>query len=240
MYAKWSVLIAAHRGDTTDAPENSLPSIVSAIDKGMQVVELDVQLTKDGIAVLNHDSDLRRVAGVRTRVDELTYAQLRQLSIGQDENGNPVRIPTLYEALAASEDRIKLLLDLKPYGSTSEALADEVVRIVKDAGIEQEVRIQSFNGHSLERIRGCAPDIKIGRILYFALGDLSGLDVDFYTIEQVMLTDRLVQQAHAAGREVWVWTVNTRRAMKEVLKFQIDGMITDHPEMAQSLIEVDL
>lgn len=240
VYARWSVLIAAHRGDTMAAPENSLPSIVSAIDKGMQVVELDVQLTKDGVAVLNHDSDLGRVAGVRTRVAELTYAQLRQLSIGQDENGSPVRIPSLYEALAAAEDRIKLLLDLKPYGSTGEALADEVVRIVKEAGIEQEVRIQSFDGRSLERIRELAPDIKIGRILYFALGNLSGLDVDFYTIEQVMLTDRLVRQAHADGREVWVWTVNTRRAMKEVLKFQIDGMITDHPETAQSIIEVDL
>ena len=241
VYAKWSVLVAAHRGDTSNAPENSLLSVVSAIDKGAQVAELDVQLTKDGVAVLNHDSDLRRAAGVQTRVAELTYAELSQLSIGRDEEGNPVRIPTLYEvlSLAEGEGRIELLLDLKPYGA-SEALAEEVVRLVKETAMEQKVRIQSFDGLALGRIRELAPEIRIGRILYFALGDLSKLDVDFYTIEQVMLTDRLVNRAHADGREVWVWTVNARRNMKEVLKFQIDGMITDYPEMAQSMFEVDL
>jgi len=240
VYAKWSVLIAAHRSDTSVAPENSLPSVVSAIDKGMQVAELDVQLTKDGVAVLNHDSDLRRMAGARLTVHELTFAELRKLSIGEDEEGHLIRIPSLGEVLAETQGRIKLLLDLKPYGGVSEELADEVVRLVKEAGIEQEVRIQSFDSASLARIREIAPEIKIGRILYFALGDLSELDVDFYTIEQVMLTDPFVNRAHADGREVWVWTVNDRRNMKEVLKFQIDGMITDYPERAMSMIDVDL
>ncbi|RUS47389.1 glycerophosphodiester phosphodiesterase [Cohnella sp. AR92] len=239
VYAKWSVLIAAHRSDTSVAPENSLPSIVSAIDKGMQVVELDIQLTKDGVAVLNHDANLRRMTGSKSRVSDLTFAQLRQLSIGDDENGNKVRIPSLEEVLALSQGHVKLLLDLKPYGA-SEALADEVVRLVKEAGIEQDVRIQSFDGDSLKRIREIDPEIKIGRILYFALGSLSSMDVDFYTIEKVMLTDAFVNRAHADGREVWVWTVNERQDMKEVLKFQIDGMITDYPEKAQSLIGVNL
>lgn len=102
------------------------------------------------------------------------------------------------------------------------------------------MRVQSFDAEALNRIRELAPEIRIGRILYFALGDLSKLDVDFYTIEQVMLTDFFVSQAHADGREVWVWTVNARRDMKEVLKYPIDGMITDAPETAQSLVEVDL
>ncbi|MBB6676781.1 glycerophosphodiester phosphodiesterase [Cohnella lubricantis] len=237
VYAEWSVLIAAHRADTANAPENSLPSIISAINKGMQVAEIDVQLTKDGVAVLNHDPDLRRVTGSRATVSELTFAEVRRLSIGEDENGSPIRIPSLAEALSQAQGQIKLLLDLKPYGS-GEALADEVVRQLRVAGLEEEVRIQSFDPASLQRIRELAPEIKIGRILYFALGDLSELDVDFYTIEQIMLTDQLVNQAHADGREVWVWTVNTRRDMKEVLKFQIDGMITDYPETAQSMVEV--
>ncbi|MGG6312792.1 glycerophosphoryl diester phosphodiesterase membrane domain-containing protein [Paenibacillus macerans] len=239
VYAKWNVQIAAHRGDTANAPENSLLSIVSAIDKGIQVAEVDVQLTKDGVAVLNHDPDLRRLTGSRARVADLTFAELQQLSIGMDENGYPLHIPTLYNVLSESQGRIKLLLDLKPNGS-GEALADEVVRLVKEAGIEEEVRIQSFDGDALRRIRELAPDIKIGRILYFALGDLSKLDVDFFTIGQVMLTDQFVNRAHADGREVWVWTVNARRDMKEVLKFRIDGMITDYPETAQSMVEVDL
>jgi len=239
VYAKWSVTIAAHRGDTASAPENSLQSVLSAIDKGLQAVELDVQLTKDGVVVLNHDATLSRMAGVKSRVSELTYAQISRLDIGEDANGEAVRIPSLEEVLTAAQGRIKLLIDLKPYGS-GEALAEEVVTLVQAHGMEQDAYIQSFDGNALRHIRAIAPDIKIGRILYFALGDLSSLDVDFYTIDQVMLTDQLVKQAHAAGRGVWVWTVNDRRDLKEVLKFQIDGIITDHPVVAQSMIEVDL
>ncbi len=240
VYAKWNVQIAVHRGDTSNAPENSLPALISAIDKGFQVVELDVQLTKDGVAVLNHDSDLRRMTGLKKRVADMNFNEVQQLYIGMDANGYPIHIPSLSSVLAEAQGRIKLLLDLKPNGAPSEALAEEVVRLIKEAGVEEEVRVQSFDGEVLGRIRELAPEIKIGRILFFALGDLSVLDVDFYTIEQVMLTDFLVNQAHADGREVWVWTVNTRRDMKEVLKYPIDGIITDYPETAQSMVEVDL
>ncbi|WP_372630591.1 glycerophosphoryl diester phosphodiesterase membrane domain-containing protein [Cohnella sp.] len=239
VYAKWSVQIAAHRGDASSAPENSLPAVTAAIDKGIQLAEIDIQLTRDGVAVLNHDYDLRRVAGEKLRVADLTYAELLRLSIGEDDNGAPVRIPTLADVLTEAQGRIKLLLDLKPYGE-SEALAREVVRLVKEAGSEQEVRIQSFDGITLGKVRELAPEIKIGRILFFALGDLSAQDVDFFTVEQVMLTPSLVKRAHADGREVWVWTVNSRRDMKEVLKFEIDGMITDYPEVALSTVEVNL
>ncbi|MFF2885821.1 glycerophosphoryl diester phosphodiesterase membrane domain-containing protein [Paenibacillus sp. NPDC057967] len=238
VYAKWNVLISAHRGDAENAPENSIPSITAAIDKGIQSVEIDVQMTKDGIAVLHHDYSLRRMAGVPERVSELTYEELSRLAIGQDENLESIHIPTLAYALAEAQGRIKLLLDLKPYGPGDD-LVREVVSLVQAYGMEQEVYIQSFDSYSLKQIRELAPDIKIGQILYFALGNLSALDVDFYTIEQVMLTDQLVKQAHASGREVWVWTVNTRRNMKEVLKFQIDGIITDYPVLAQSMVELN-
>ncbi|MEK3885481.1 glycerophosphodiester phosphodiesterase [Paenibacillus sp. PL2-23] len=239
IYAKWSVLISAHRGDITTAPENSLPSVRDAIDRGIQSVELDVQLTKDGIAVLNHDYDLKRMTGYAVRVPELTYEELSQYSIGRDEEGNPIPIPMLSEVLAEAQGRIKLLLDLKPYGP-GEELVQEVVWIVQQFEMEEDVYIQSFDKETLRHIRAIAPDIKIGQILYFALGDLTALDVDFYTIEKVMLTEQLVEKAHANGREIWVWTVNSRSNMLEVLKFQVDGIITDDPALAQSLVEVDL
>lgn len=240
VYAKWNVQIAAHRGDTSTAPENSLPALISAIDKGLQVVELDVQLTKDGVAVLNHDSDLRRMTGLKKRIADMSYNEVQLLRIGIDANGDPIPLPPLSSVLAEAKGRIRLLLDLKPNGAPGEALAEEVVRLIKEAEIEEEVRVQSFDGEVLGRIRELAPEIKIGRILFFALGDLSKLDVDFYTIEQTMLTENLVDRAHADGREVWVWTVNSRRDMKEVLKYSIDGIITDYPETAQSMVEVDL
>lgn len=239
VYAKWSVVISAHRSNSGDEPENSLPAVKAAIEQGVPSVELDVQLTKDGVAVLNHDYTLKRMAGANAKVSDLTLEELRRLSIGRDAEGEPVPVPMLEEVLAEAKGRIKLLLDMKPYGA-GEPLAREVVRLVQQYEMEQEVYIQSFDGGTLRQIRSLAPEIKIGQILYFALGDLTKLDVDFYTIEQVMLTDQLVKKAHGAGREVWVWTVNSRRNMTEVLKFEIDGIITDYPQLAQSLVELNL
>ncbi|GMK37726.1 glycerophosphoryl diester phosphodiesterase [Paenibacillus sp. CCS19] len=240
VYAKWSVLISAHRGgDIANGPENSMPVILSSIDKGIQSIEIDVQLTKDGVAVLNHDATLQRMAGVKSRVADLTYAQISKLTIGQDADGLPIPIATLDEVLDVAQGQIKLLIDLKPTGP-SKPLVQEVVRLVHDYEMEEDVYIQSFDSSTLRQIRQLAPEIHIGQIMYFAVGNLSSLDVDFYTVEQVMVTKQLVDQAHAAGREVWVWTVNGRHNLKEMLKFEIDGIITDTPETAQSMVGIDL
>lgn len=239
VYAKWSVVVSAHRGDTENAPENSLAAVRGAIEKGLHAVELDVQLTKDGVAVLNHDATLYRMAGTTDRVSDLTFAEIGRLSIGQDAEGEPLPIPTLGEVLDEAKGRIRLLLDLKPYGS-GKALAQEVVRLVQAYDMEKDVYIQSFDGDSLRQVRALAPDIRIGQIMYFALGNLSTLDVDFYTVEQVMATESFVGRAHKAGREVWVWTVNGKRNLKEVMKLRVDGIITDTPVLAQSMVEIDL
>jgi len=240
VYAKWSVLISAHRGgDIMNGPENSMPVILSSIDKGIQSIEIDVQLTKDGVAVLNHDATLYRVAGVNKRVADLTYEQVSKLTIGYDADGLPIPIATLDEVLNVAQGQIKLLIDLKPTGPSG-PLVQEVVRSVHDYGMEQDVYIQSFDSSTLRQIRQLDPEIRIGQIMYFAVGNLSSLDVDFYTVEQVMVTKQLVDRAHAAGREVWVWTVNGRHNLKEMLKFEIDGIITDTPETAQSMIGIDL
>ncbi|MHA6483105.1 glycerophosphoryl diester phosphodiesterase membrane domain-containing protein [Paenibacillus sp. strain BS8-2] len=256
VYAKWGVLVSAHRGDSELAPENSLQSVRTAIQKGYRSVELDVQLTRDGTAVLHHDYQLQRMAGVKQKVSDLTYEELSELSIGtyeippeqlegeeneEDKAGELeiVRIPLLSEVLAEAQGQIKVLLDLKPYGD-GEELVREVVALVSAFEMEEDVYIQSFDSKTLSLIRTLNPDIRIGQILYFALGDLTTLDVDFYTIEQVMLTDSLVDEAHRNGREVWVWTVNSSRNMKEVLKYRIDGIITDFPARAQTMVELNL
>ncbi|MFD2115292.1 glycerophosphoryl diester phosphodiesterase membrane domain-containing protein [Paenibacillus yanchengensis] len=239
VYAKWNVVISAHRGDTLEAPENSLRSITAAIEKGYQSVEIDVQLTEDGVAVLHHDQTLKRLAKETHAISALSYAELGGYSIGKDSSGEVVYIASLYEALAAAKGKVKLLIDLKPYGPATQ-LVEEVVRQVKSFEMEEEVYVQAFDKEALRYMRTLEPTIKIGQVLYVALGNLTALDVDFYTIEQIMLTDKLVETAHAAGREVWVWTVNHPKNMKEVLKYRIDGLITDYPSIAQSMVELNL
>ncbi|RXZ76712.1 glycerophosphodiester phosphodiesterase [Paenibacillaceae bacterium] len=241
IYAKWHVMIAAHRGDKLQAPENSLSAVRSAIEKNVDAVEIDVQLTKDGVVVLNHDYMLTRVAGVSKRVSDMNYAEIAQLDIGYLYSDEFVgeRIPTLAQVMEEAKDRVKLLIEIKPYGD-GEELARKVVELIEAYDMADVSYIQSFDNPVLRVVRSLNDEIKIGQILYFAAGDLSTLDVDFYTIEQTMLSKKLIDEAHLNGREVWVWTVNIERNLREVLKYNIDGIITNYPEKVHQLIDIDL
>lgn len=241
VYVKWNVLLSSHRGDTREAPENSLRAVRAAIENGVDAVEIDAQLTKDGVVVLHHDYNLRRMAGLQMRVKDLTFDELTMVNIGSRLNKTvePERIPMLAEALYEAKGKAKLIIDLKSYGP-GEELAGKVVELIEDFDMVEECYIQSLDRESLKQVRQLNPEIKIGQIVYFAIGDLSLLDVDYYTVEQAILTPQLIERAHKNGREVWVWTVNSERNLKEVLKYDIDGIITDYPARAQNMVELNL
>ncbi len=100
----------------------------------------------------------------------------------------------------------------------------------------EQCSVQSFSNQILKDIRKRDSAIPLGQILYVAAGNLNALDVDFYTIKQVILTDAFVENAHDRGRQVWVWTVNSDLSIKEVLKYDIDGIITDYPKKVQEFM----
>ena len=101
--------------------------------------------------------------------------------------------------------------------------------------MEDSVTIQSFNSTILKLVRDLNPEIELGQIMFYSSGDLTWLDVNFYTIKDNMLTKQFVDKAHALDREVWVWTVNSVINLNEVLRYDIDGIITDYPKRAQSV-----
>ncbi|WP_226036840.1 glycerophosphoryl diester phosphodiesterase membrane domain-containing protein [Aquibacillus saliphilus] len=241
VYLKWDVSVASHRGDLKSAPENSMSSIRSAIDKGVDAIEVDVQITKDGVIVLNHDYDLERIAGVSSTVKDMTYEEVSKIDIGRlySEDFIGEKIPTLDEVLGnLKQEETKLIIDVKTAESSVE-LAEGVVELIEKHDMEDVSYIQAFDNELLQEIRNRNSEIKIGQILYLAVGNLSSLDVDFYTIRQSMLTERFIENARENNREVWVWTVNSKRNMKEVLKYDIDGIITDYPEKVQNVLGVN-
>ncbi|PIB61844.1 glycerophosphodiester phosphodiesterase family protein, partial [Pseudomonas sp. 2995-3] len=103
--------------------------------------------------------------------------------------------------------------------------ASKIVELIEAYDIEDVTYVQAFNYDVLQEVRKVNPDIRIGQILYLAAGNLSAIDVDFYTIRQTMLSDRFIEKAKEQNREVWVWTVNLERNIREVLKYDIDGII---------------
>jgi len=109
---KGRVIISAHRGDWRNAPENSLRGIANCIDFGIDIVEIDIRKTKDGVLVLMHDETLDRTTNGSGLVSEHNYDQISGLRL-KDGIGTLTahRIPTMEEALTLSKDRILLYLD---------------------------------------------------------------------------------------------------------------------------------
>ena len=233
--------IAGHKGDGVDAPENSIAGIMRALDKGANFAEIDVQQSKDGVPVLCHDKSLKHVAGLSAHVMDLTYEELSEIDIGSffSEEYSGEKIPSLEEALIAAKGKLNLIIDLKPYGHDSANLAREVVRLIEKYDMVEDCYVQSLDNNTLKVVRAKNADIKIGQVIIISAGDLSSLDVDFYTIEQTILSNRLIKDIHDLGREVGVWTVNGKEDAMKVLSYNIDGIITDYPEKIKEIITIN-
>lgn len=127
------VMVTAHRACWGDAPENSLAAIRACRDLNVDIVELDIRLSADGVPVLSHDRTLKRMAGVSSDVASLTAAQLSSLKLrNRNGRGNQVitaeGVPTLEQALAEANGRVLVILDLKgPMPETAER-ATEILR----------------------------------------------------------------------------------------------------------------
>jgi glycerophosphoryl diester phosphodiesterase len=227
------VQVTAHRGHARAAPENTLSAVRAAIATGADYAEVDVQQTADGVAVLLHDRDLKRVAGVSRRLDELSFGEVRKLDVGSwfDPAFTGERVPTLAEVVNLARGRIKLNLELKFFGPDRQ-LAAEVARLVREQDFESECLITSLDFDALQEVKRHSPRLRTGLIVAHALGDVSRLEVDVLSVRADWLTDDLLRAAHRRGLEVHVWTVNDARQMAQLMKRGVDNIITSDPDLA--------
>jgi glycerophosphoryl diester phosphodiesterase len=227
------VQITAHRGHSRAAPENTLSAVRKAIDSKADFAEIDVQLTADGVVVLLHDRDLKRVGGVPLRIDEIDFADARKLDVGGWFGPAFVgeRVPTLAEVIDLSRGRIKLNIEMKFYGP-DRRLAQEVARLVREKNFESECLVTSFEYDAVLESKRQDSRIRMGLIVANALGDVSRLDVDALSVRADWLTDAALRSAHHAGKEVHVWTVNDPGQMTRFMKRGVDNILTDDPDLA--------
>jgi len=237
LYTGRKVIVAAHRADAMNAPENSLSAIESALTLGATIIEMDIQMTKDGVLVLHHDTSLLRMAGVPESVSDFTYEELMELEIGGrfDVAFTGEKIPTLKEALDIIKDRGEVLLDVKVNEKRDE-VARKILMELDESEMKAFSYIQSFDYGFLREIRKLDEEIRLGQILYAAFGRLDQLDVDFYTVQMNMLSQSLVKRAHDAERGIFVWVVKTEEEMKNTLQYDIDGIITSDVAMVSGML----
>ncbi|HEU4757221.1 MAG TPA: glycerophosphodiester phosphodiesterase family protein [Agromyces sp.] len=228
--------IIGHRGDRSLAPENTMPALELAMDE-LAYVETDVRLTRDGVPVLFHDTDLERVAGRDGRIEDLDLADVRRLDVGAwysaDWAGE--RVPTFDDFLAALAERdgARALVELKAAWTPHEVRL--VLDLVERHGLRGRVVLQSFSIETLQSVQRVAPTMP--RIMLIRelpadpvpLAEQLGIIGFGTTAASVTAAPAAVDLAHAAGIAVLCYTLNTQDTWEQVSALGVDGIITDQP-----------
>jgi len=231
------VKVTAHRGSSGRAPENTLSALRAAIEDGADYAEIDVQETADGRIVLLHDTDLKRIAGVDRKIWEVELAELQRYDAGSwyGEAFRDERVPTLGEAIDLVSGRLKLNIELKFNGHDKD-LAAAVVRIVQAKKFGEECVISSLRFAAVREVRQLDPTLRVGHIVFDAIGDLTRQDVDFLAVRAAATNADLVRRAHGRGLEVHVWTVNLEKSMYSFIDLGVDNILTDAPVLLRRVI----
>jgi glycerophosphoryl diester phosphodiesterase len=246
-------LVFAHRGGRALGPENTIPAFERGLAAGADGLELDVHLSRDGVPVVHHDSDLDRCTNARGPVRALTAAELAGVDAGWhfiDADGRSWRgrgacVPALEDVLSRWSD-VPAIVEIKaPDIDAARAVVDVVIR----TGATARVCIGSFSLATVREVRRLAPAIATsasrhetqwalyrswcgigpGRVPYraFQLPERSG--------RLTVVSPRFIRLAHRAGLALQVWTVNEEADIRRLLGWGVDGLITDRPDLAVSL-----
>lgn len=230
--------VSAHRGNSSMAPENTLPAFESAIEHRADYIELDVQQTKDGVIVVMHDSNLKRISGENINIWDVTYEEIKDIDVGSwfHNDFSEVRLSTLEEVIKETKGKIKLNIELKPNGHEVD-FEKKVIDLIKEYRIEDDCVVASMNYDCLQRVKEYEPEIKTVYVMTVAYGSLLTLEhADVYSIEASFITSKLVNDIHRHGKEIYAWTVNNESNVQKMIDLGVDNIITDNPVMVRDLI----
>lgn len=228
------VEIMAHRGDSFRFPENTMAAFRGAAAVGADYAELDVRRTADGVLVVMHDSNLLRTAEVDREICDVTYDELRSLSVKGDGilGSGRETIPTLQEVLQFLKDSSLMLeIELKP--CRGESFEKNVVNLILNAGLQDRCLIASTDCGILQRVKSYAPALKTVYVgCDFKNCILRLRCADAISLKEDCVDASVVQLSHAAGKPIYVWTVDTKKTLDEAIALGVDGVITNNPALA--------
>ncbi len=239
------ILNLAHRGARMQAPENTLPAFRLAAELGADGIELDAQLSKDGVAVIMHDFTLDETTNGHGRVSDFTLSELKALDAGSHFSaefaGTP--IPTLEEVFAALGPVLLINVELKTDSLGDKGLEAEVIRLIENFNLQDRTMLSSFNPFALRRAYRINPKIKRG---YLWASDLPWLvrskifrpltHADMYHPQWDVLTAEMVKREHARHKLVNIWTCNEENDMRRMIDFGVDTIMTDYPDRLRQVL----
>jgi glycerophosphoryl diester phosphodiesterase len=244
--------VAAHRGGAWLWPENSRLAFENALGLGVEYLELDVHLSRDGEVVVVHDPTLDRTTTGAGPVRERTLAELRALRL-RDRNGTATAqaVPTLDEVVGlAASARRQLLVEIKvdPGRERYPGIEERVVAALDRHAMAGAAVVMAFEPKTWLRLRELRPSLRVGALfsargvertgatLAAAMDAAVGAGVAFIGLEHTMVTAAAVEQARHAGIALGAWTVNEAPDLRRVIDLGVAIVISDRPDLAREML----
>ena len=219
-----------HRGAGFLEPENTIRAIMKGIELGMDYVEVDLKITKDGQAAVIHDETLDRTTNGKGKVIEHNLEEIRKLDAGKGE-----KVPLLEEAIKAVKGKAKLLIELKDPG-----LEKQVAETVKKNSAEEDVVIISYNSDCISNIKKIIK-LKTGLIcknesnLHFA----RKLKVDVWLPNINVIDENSIEECHEHNIKIFAWPCDTEQQIIDASKLGVDAISSNKPDLLANVLNFD-
>lgn len=233
-----------HRGAAGHCPENTFSSFRKALHIGVDYIEIDIQITKDGELVIIHDPTVNRTTNGKGKVKDLTLQEIKKLDAGSwyHPQFKHERIPTFGEFLDEFSGKVGLLLELKNpilYPGIEEKVIQELLKRGLATGENDDVIVQSFDQNSLKRFHQHLPSIPIGVLVKKrVMKRLTNKELQSFSTyatyvnpKITMANMRLMNRIHQYGFKTFIWTIKKKKEVSLLKNYQVEGMISDYPDI---------
>lgn len=237
--------VYAHRGYSGKYPENTMTAFKKAVETGCDGIELDVQLSRDGVVMVIHDETVDRTTNGRGFVRNLTCKELKNLDASKvrRKKFSFMQIPTFDEYCQWVKDTgLFTNIELKTSVYYYKGLEEKTVNIVKKYGLEKNVMFSSFNHLSLIRVKQLAPQIPCGALVSKGgIGNAgyycSSFGFEYYHPDFSGLTKKVADDCRTKGISLNVWTINEIGALEQLYDWGCEGVITNYPDDCKRWLE---
>lgn len=226
----------AHRGYPVKYPENTLLSYQAAYELGYTILELDVQLSKDGIPVIMHDITLDRTTDGHGLLKNFTLSELKKLNAGDTET-----IPTLQEALLYARGKMKVSVELKQKGNLYSGLEERVLEVIRETDMMEQVMVNSFDHYSIMRMRQLSDEIELGIIQSGAspavIPFMKEINATYLSVPIHFITEEYARACREADKRIILWPVDDDEQFQKAMKYEGVLCTTNELQVFKSLYE---
>lgn len=251
-------LVIAHQGGDGLWPSNTLFAFERAAELGVDVLEMDIHMTKDGILVVSHDETVDRLTDGTGLIKEKTLAEVQSYDAAYDWSplddgaefpyrGQGITIPTLESVFERFPD-YRMNIEIK---QSDPPIYQQFCELIRKHHMENQVLVASFHDEDLAKFRETCPEVatsgsqgQIKTFVYLHLAflgrlyspDFSDVQVPIESSGITILTSRFVKVAHARGLWVDAWTIDDPAEMRMLIEIGVDGIITDRPDLLMEVV----